>query len=944
MKKKIWLAILSVVLVVAVSAAAACAKKEYSVTVAHCENGSVAAVPTVKEGDDLEIAITPDRGYVLDALKINGKTVDVNGSTYTVEKITSDISISATFQPVTMTVIFEECETLPSKQVTFNGTYGELPEPTPPVGFRFKGWFTEENGQGARIESDSVVSVISDHTLYPYFSDKYTVTFDYGDGNGTETVREIAYNTAIGKLPETQAPENSVFVGFYLDSVLVGETYKVTGDITLKAGYVVASIDFAENSALTAVAGLDEESNRYPTFEISVFKDGSPISAEKYTVTTDDVSVAEYTEGKLVAKEDGTVKVIVKFNEVEVARSEEITCRSYADYIKVSDKAGFLNIANDKAGKYCLIRDIDLENAALWDKDNGYAPWFGNFSGIIDGLGHVVSNATAHPSGYNNGAFKVMEGEIRNIAFVGMKTEASKVANNGFFGDVKGLVENVFLDIEFCYTDAQPEAGWAPFASYVNNGGTLRNCVANITTSADELKFVAGIAVNAAGWTGKTENCFTLVNGKRTGADILDGLYWTEAAEGVAEAITVNSGVFQYTYNLINGTEVDVSLLDPAVWSVNGGALYFHDEIALAATPEYILSYTGGNIEKTYEKDLPTKEILSIDLLHNTEKVNEIPQDFLTFSSTNDNVAVAGIDEEGILFIDYKGPGTAEITVALADNKEIFIKFSVTLTKTAFIATKEEFRTKIKADFNGNFVLTADIDFNNETISGKDESGASIWNSLGEFKGTLDGNGHKLSNFIVGNGWDGGLFKKVNGGTIKNVAFINVQGPGGSANTANGLFGSLDGGCIIENIYVDYVMCANGGQIGSDANYVAAGPLTGTTFSCTVNNVIINLRFAENFDFNAIDRIGSIAGKACAWASSLSNVRVIVNAPEAVSLKLAWADGDGETGVQSTWKNCVNYKSLAELAKSDITSFTAWTITENSVSLGDTVVLQIEAG
>lgn len=938
MKRKIWLMILSVMVAASMIVAAGCTEsdREYSVTISNSEHGTVTATAmTVADGADLEFTIIPDRGYELDALQINGEAVTVSGNKYTVEDVSLDITVTATFKPVSMTVTFSGADAEP-KQVTYNGTYGTLPDAIPPVGYRFKGWYTEENGGGSKIEADTLVSEIANHTLYAYFSDKYTVTFDYGDGSGTETSREVAYNAAIGELPAVTAPGSSVFVGFYAGTEKLDATYPITGDITIKASYVTASIELAEDSPVSAIGGLEDVADVCPSFSITVQRDGSAVAADAYTVESSDSAVAEYSNGKLIAKTDGKVAVVVKFNGIEVARSEEISCVSYADYVKVSTPQGFLDIAKDKAGKYYLADDIDLKGQSLYNPaesaSNGC--WFGTFSGVIDGFGHKVYNMTL-PTGWNNGAFKVLTGTVKNIAFTEVKTETSKVAGEGFFGNVKdgGLVENVFLDIEFKHVGQNTDHGWAAFASYVDAGGTLRNCVANIRSAVD-LTYAAGIAHSANSWEGKVENCFAMVNGKSVGADVYNGVYYKEAANGVAAAITENSGVYPYTYSLLNSTETDVSLLDSAVWSVKDGALYFNNEVALAATPEYLLQYTGGDIEKIYEENLPAKEILSINVLHNTVKMDTIPENFLQFSSTNESVAVVGFDaDQHVVYIDYKGEGATNIAISIAGDKDVSVTFSVVVKQLIQIATAAEFREKVPNNLAGNFILTDNIDFNNQTPLGEG------WNSFGTFSGTLDGNGHKIGNVVLGNGWNGGIFSKVTG-TIKNIAFTNIQSPPDSANTANGLFGSLDGGAVIENVYIDYVMRTNGGAIGTDVNYVAAGPLTGLTVACNVTNVIINLRFAENFDFNAIDRIGSIAGKANAWASVLSNVRVIVNAPDTVSLKLAWADAVENDGVQSSWKNCANYTSLAALAASDLTSFTAWTITDSSISLGDSVVLQ----
>ncbi len=56
----------------------------------------------------------------------------------------------------------------PSITVEGGGTYGTLPSPTK-AGYKFNGWYTEEEGEGKKIESDTKFEAKEDQTLYAYF-------------------------------------------------------------------------------------------------------------------------------------------------------------------------------------------------------------------------------------------------------------------------------------------------------------------------------------------------------------------------------------------------------------------------------------------------------------------------------------------------------------------------------------------------------------------------------------------------------------------------------------------------------------------------------------------------------------------------------------------------------------------------------------------------------
>ncbi len=61
--------------------------------------------------------------------------------------------------------------TTQSKTVTYDSTYGDLPVPDR-TGYTFKGWYTEENGQGSKVDAGTTVTTTSAHTLHAYWKDE----------------------------------------------------------------------------------------------------------------------------------------------------------------------------------------------------------------------------------------------------------------------------------------------------------------------------------------------------------------------------------------------------------------------------------------------------------------------------------------------------------------------------------------------------------------------------------------------------------------------------------------------------------------------------------------------------------------------------------------------------------------------------------------------------
>ncbi len=138
-----------------------------------------------------------------------------------------------------------------TKEVTYDSAYGTLPTPTR-TGYTFGGWWTEEDGTGARITSASVLKTAADHDLYAFWYDDSAVyvveLYRAGGAGGTSSVDAI-YGMP---MPSASAPTK--------------EGYRFDGYFTLPNGggyqYYTADMesardwDIAENTQLIANWGV----------------------------------------------------------------------------------------------------------------------------------------------------------------------------------------------------------------------------------------------------------------------------------------------------------------------------------------------------------------------------------------------------------------------------------------------------------------------------------------------------------------------------------------------------------------------------------------------------------------------------------------------------------------------------------------------------------------
>lgn len=89
---------------------------------------------------------------------------------------TGDKEYWAKWTPQTYQVTFEYHgadggDTIASKNVTYNSKYGTLPTSSR-TGYTFKGWYTEENGQGNEVNAETTVTTATAHTLHAYWKDE----------------------------------------------------------------------------------------------------------------------------------------------------------------------------------------------------------------------------------------------------------------------------------------------------------------------------------------------------------------------------------------------------------------------------------------------------------------------------------------------------------------------------------------------------------------------------------------------------------------------------------------------------------------------------------------------------------------------------------------------------------------------------------------------------
>ena len=174
--------------------------------------------------------------------------------------ITSEQTLYARWTAKTYTVTFDAnggTVSTSSKSVTYDATYGDLPEPTR-TGYTFDGWYTAESG-GTKIEESTKVSITSAQTLYARWTAKtYTVTFNANGGTPSTTSKSVTYDATYGDLPmPTRA--GYTFAGWYTavsggTKIEASSTVSITSAQTLYARWVAKTYTVTFNANGGAVS------------------------------------------------------------------------------------------------------------------------------------------------------------------------------------------------------------------------------------------------------------------------------------------------------------------------------------------------------------------------------------------------------------------------------------------------------------------------------------------------------------------------------------------------------------------------------------------------------------------------------------------------------------------------------------------------------------------
>ncbi len=558
---------------------------------------------------------------------------------------------------------------------------------------------------------------------------------------------------------------------------------------------------------------------------------------------------------------------------------------------------GYLILGNDidlQGAAFDLFTAESYDGGTRGDGHNAEA----GFVGVLDGKGYCVKNYTATPN--NNGLFTTVgkSGVIQNLNLLDMTAPSGTgtILTNMLNGKLQDLyitiakwdsgnfmshpyrdgryLQNIVVEYTGGHIDGLRDftghwgtANYYPhYPTYIQNVylvGDISNLFTNCAEHGSSLPcgFHVYNSVDELISAGNRYNSFTADKWNTSaGMPVPVRLFnqWSSTD------ISVTNPTVEGQYELSRGSTMELTANVPYVtWELVGSAdgvtLTGNKLTAQADAGAQQVTVKASNLydsEKTVEITvyLVNSENKTLEKLDYLELMGESDQPY-TYVDLKENQEIKSIisvsingraAERGSFSLEGNRLklGTEQLAQYLtkpvsleiaykAGEKNIIAACEVEMIVTKAIKSFADLQVlnSVKTpNLDGHYILANDIDAENQNIAA-----GSSWGS--GFKGTFDGRNHTISNLKLGDGaLYSGIFGAVNGGTIKNITFSNVQ-IGSRASLFGRVIGNVAGTTQkshVENVTVNISAWAS--------NAYESGVFTFTSMANTVyTNVTVNV-------------------------------------------------------------------------------------------------------
>lgn len=673
------------------------------------------------------------------------------------------------------------------------------------------------------LSDSSVVLATSTPDGTDYVTTK-TVTADIMDKGADGDASKITWTTGSDEIATV---EGGVIAAVGEGTTTVTATYVTTGGKTITATVAVEVIipvveyDGSFDWDLsTGKVQLDVKTiaDKAAADVVRVEYDGvavtsSAVDADK--IKLDGVTFGEKTFTVYFADIAYNVDVVAA-NKIVTTKDELTGLKSYLDQ----------GVNGVWDGYFILAADIDMQGGRFTPFQNwtdGLANGAYGFKGVIDGRGHIVSNATVDGDNRSLVGYALMEsGVVKNIGFVDVEASGRNAAIVAFRS--YGLIENVFVKATGTnrsnlsgLVSAVAHGTYKNIFVYVDETGSTGDNVGSVIGTTNAKATLTNVfAVAKLQIIGSDPNASALTNCgkslslaafKEAEYDLggFDAEYWKVDGKlplfksysamlddfaittSVTELFAKDEVTFEANHEATFSAQTDI----PGVTVLPDGTVKVADELneseftlVLVATSQFdptktdtltvsIKAVRRQDLTDTYRIDLGSSDI-SVTLTGVTGTVNKvlnanggevaatIEGNKITF--TKDALVAVGFGQQKLSFV------TDDI---IYDAVNVYIVSKVVTTK-ADLENLKSYATQVSTGvWDGYFVIDNDID-----MAGGHFSNIQGWrdgtNGTYGFKGTIDGQGHIIANVAVGGETQNLVGYLMADGVVKNIGFVNA--------------------------------------------------------------------------------------------------------------------------------------------------------------------------
>ncbi len=625
----------------------------------------------------------------------------------------------------------------------------------------------------------------------------------------------------------------------------------------------------------------------------------------------------------------------------------------------ISTVEEFNNIRNQRDSCYRLTEDIDFNGATLAPIGSLAVP----FKGSLDGDGHTIKNFKIDTTISYTGLFGyAASAKFKNLVLE--NAEIKQTATLSYIGAFAGYLngcttENVkMVDVtvtggDYCGT----------LAGYANEG-TITACSVIGTGAINGITNVGGLVGYL--YSTSVRSCFSTVEVKGSGNYYVGGLIGAVSGYNMTYGpMLVKINECYATGNVTGKGDVG-GLIGKASYAALSNSFAIGSVTSTtnnSATAGLVGETSYGNIKNCYAagKVVSTAGSGLVGALRSTTVENSY-FDMVATGIINSNTYNVGKLTTILLnqafytswdFVDtwemtegntYPYLKKVEKPAMVECDLSSFPAGEGTETSPYLISNANQFNNIRYYNLSSYYKLVDDIDFKGETL-------IPIGTSNTQFKGSIDGDGHTLQNFIINATDDNtGIFRYGNKAKFKNFTIENAEI---KQNTLRYYIGALAGAlydCTTENIRLIDVTVTGGqycGAIAGNATYGSitdcsvsgngaitgtekVGGMVGVTSYCTIQNSFATVAV------NGGDYVGGLLGQIM----DTSDAKVTMNECYATGAVTGRSCIGGLAGYASSAqiKDCFAMGSVSSTTNSSGTAglvgYSRYTTTKNCYSVG----------